>query len=81
MLLSLGVVILLGKGDWMINTISSKDKYNPYRLRLVSAITIFVSAIGLLIMTLVGGSEAVVSAILIPIVAVMVILMETWARY
>lgn len=79
-----GVLILLGRGDWLIsgyNTASKqkKEKYNLPRLRLVTSLTsicvAFISVVGYYV-----DDEAFMTCTVLPIAIIAVIHSNTWAK-
>ena len=84
--LILALVILVGKGDWMIagyNTVSPKEreKYNIKRLRIVLSVLMVVTALFVLSMLYTPPYLIGLTAQLLVIACIVgVILANTWAK-
>ena len=80
-----GILVLIGKGDWLIsgyNTASAEKRkqYNITRLRLlIGVLCIYVAAI-MLTMAFEPKVEGLLSIIIVPPTFVVVILANTWAK-
>lgn len=80
----MGVLILIGKGDWLIsgyNTATPEERaqYNTKRLRLVMGVTTILIA-GLLVVNVFYDKEWLVFATIFPIAILALILCNTWAK-
>ena len=80
----MGIVMLLGKGDWMIsgyNTASAEERaqYNIHRLRLVMGITAIIIGAIMAIAPFFEPRMIILIAI-IPITIPALILSNTWAK-
>jgi len=84
----LGVVVLIGKGDWMIagyNTASKerKDKVNIKRLRWLVAIVCWLAAVYSMLIVLFQGNNLasiLLTAFFVIITLLFVVLANTWAK-
>lgn len=80
-----GILVLIGKGDWLIsgyNTASAEKRkqYNITRLRLlIGVLCIYVAAI-MFTMAFEPKVEGLLSIIIVPPTFVVVILANTWAK-
>ena len=84
-LATMGVIIILGKGDWMIsgyNTASSEEKarYNIVRLRLITGLTVLGYPVVIILGKLIGLSGVVLGIIYLPILIITLVLGNTWAK-
>lgn len=84
LLIVLGILILIGKGDWAIsgyNTASPEEKaqYNIRRLRLITGLTSIAVAV---IMTLEAflNLKWLITATILPLCILVLILGNTWAK-
>lgn len=84
----LGIVILLGKGDFLIagyNTASQEDKekVNVTRMRIIVSSLLFIIATGDLIGLICAWSESAhdkFGVVILVLAVVSVVLLKTWAR-
>ena len=84
LLVVMGIVILLGKGDMLIsgyNTASPEERaqYNIRRLRLVMGIGIIAVA-GVVLLDAFFNTRWLIIATVVPISILIVILSNTWAK-
>lgn len=84
LLLVCGVLVLIGRGDWLIsgyNTASEerRAKYNIFRLRLVVGVMCIYVAIAEIVGYYIDSEVFMLCAIL-PAVVISMILTYTWAR-
>lgn len=84
-MITMGVLIILGKGDWMISgyntaSVEEKAKYNIVRLRIITGLTILVYTLVVLLGKLIGLSYVVLGIMYLPILIVALILGNTWAK-
>lgn len=76
----LGIVMLLGKGDFMIKKhYYDSGKYNIARLRIINALSFFLIVI-VSVLILLGVNEFVSASIILPAAIVLVVLQYTWAK-
>ena len=76
----LGVLMLLGKVDFMIKGhYIHSQRYNIARLRIINAATFFLAGL-LFILLLCDVSKVISVCIIIPTAIVLAILQYTWAR-
>lgn len=83
-LVALGILILIGKGDWAIsgyNTASPEEKaqYNIRRLRLLTGLTLLVVAI-IMVLDAILNLKWLIIATVLPICLLVLILGNTWAK-
>lgn len=81
----LSLMILLGKGDWMISQYrrlspEERARYNIHRLRVVCGILILLLAIALPILVLLDANEYIMGSVLITPTAIAVALSYTWCK-
>ncbi|MBR2013942.1 MAG: DUF3784 domain-containing protein [Alistipes sp.] len=85
LILIAGIVVLIGKGDWLIsgyNTAAAEKRkqYNITRLRLlIGVLCIYVAAI-LFATALEPKVEGLLSIVIVPPTLIVVILANTWAK-
>ena len=84
-LITMGVLIILGKGDWMIsgyNTASSEEKtrYNVVRLRIITGLTLLGYPLVVFLGKLIGLSIVVLGIMYLPVLIVALVLGNTWAK-
>lgn len=84
LLVVLGILILIGKGDWAIsgyNTASPEEKaqYNIRRLRLVMGLTSLAVAI-IMVLDALLNIEWLIIATVLPLCILVLILGNTWAK-
>lgn len=76
----LGIMILLGKGDFMIKSrYRDSGKFNLLRLRVIHAIAFFLVVVAL-ILILLGVNEFVSACVIVPGAIILAILQYTWAK-
>ena len=85
-LLCIGLIILLGKGDWMISQYKrlspeERAKYNITRLRIVCSVLLIYIAIALLVCHLLGANEVITTTTILAPTIIGVILSYTWCKY
>lgn len=83
-LVALGILILIGKGDWAIsgyNTASPEEKaqYNIRRLRLLTGLTLLVVAV-IMVLDAVLHLRWLIFATVLPLCILVLILGNTWAK-
>lgn len=83
-LVALGILILIGKGDWAIsgyNTASPEEKaqYNIRRLRLLTGLTLLVVAV-IMVLDAILNLKWLIIATVLPICLLVLILGNTWAK-
>lgn len=79
------VVILMGRGDWLIsgyNRVSQEQRarYNLLRLRILTAMTLLVIVLFLWISYILNVNEVIKSSVILAIALIVVVLQYTWAR-
>lgn len=85
LILIAGIVVLIGKGDWLIsgyNTASAEKRkqYNITRLRLlIGVLCIYVAAI-MFATALEPKVEGLLGLVIVPPTLIVVILANTWAK-
>lgn len=84
LLIVLGVLILIGKGDWAIsgyNTASPEEKaqYNIRRLRLIMGLTSLIVA-AIMVLDAILNLEWLIIATVLPLCILVLILGNTWAK-
>ncbi len=84
LLVVLGILIVVGKGDWAIsgyNTATPEEKaqYNIRRLRLIMGITCLIVAVIMLLDAILNLKWLVIATIL-PLCILVLILGNTWAK-
>lgn len=84
LLVVLGILILIGKGDWAIsgyNTASPEEKaqYNIRRLRLIMGLTSLAVAI-IMVLDALLNIEWLIIATVLPLCILVLILGNTWAK-
>lgn len=83
-LVALGILILIGKGDWAIsgyNTASPEEKaqYNIRRLRLLTGLTLLVVAV-IMVLDAILNLKWLIIATVLPLCILVLILGNTWAK-
>ena len=83
-LVALGILILIGKGDWAIsgyNTASPEEKaqYNIRRLRLLTGLTLLVVAV-IMVLNAILNLKWLIIATVLPLCILVLILGNTWAK-
>lgn len=83
-LVALGILILIGKGDWAIsgyNTASPDEKaqYNIRRLRLLTGLTLLVVAV-IMVLDAILNLKWLIIATVLPLCILVLILGNTWAK-
>lgn len=83
-LVVLGILILVGKGDWAIssyNTASAEEKaqYNIRRLRLITGITSLAVAV-IMVLDAILNLKWLIIATVLPLCILVLILGNTWAK-
>ena len=83
-LVALGILILIGKGDWAIsgyNTASPEEKaqYNIRRLRLLTGLTLLVVAV-IMVLDAILNLKWLIFATVLPLCLLVLILGNTWAK-
>ena len=84
-LLICAIVILFGRGDWLLsgyNTASEEKRaqYNIVRLRAVTGIGLIVLALEIVAFQLTAASEAVSSSVILATALIMALLQYTYCR-
>ena len=83
-LVALGILILIGKGDWAIsgyNTASPEEKaqYNIRRLRLLTGLTLLVVAV-IMVLDAILNLKWLIFATVLPLCLLVLILGNTWTK-
>lgn len=79
-LVAMAIMLVLGKGDWMINTLKpARELYNFPKLRIINAALLVVVAVMIPFTPLIG-SELISALIIVGVSILGVVLMETWGR-
>lgn len=79
-LVAMAIMLVLGKGDWMINTLRpARELYNFPKLRIINAALLVVVAVMIPLTPLIG-SELISALIIVGVSILGVVLMETWGR-
>lgn len=83
-LVALGILILIGKGDWAIsgyNTASPEEKaqYNIRRLRLIMGLTSLAVAVIMMLDAILNLKWLIIATVL-PLCLLVLILGNTWAK-
>lgn len=83
-LCALGILILMGKGDWAIsgyNTASPEEKsqYNIHRLRLITGLTSLAVAV-IMVLDAILELKWLIIATVLPLCILVLILGNTWAK-
>lgn len=79
-LVTMAIILVLGKGDWMINTLKpARELYNFTKLRIINATVLVIVAVMVSLMQLIG-SELLFASIILGASILGFVLMETWGR-
>ena len=79
-LVTMAIILILGKGDWMINTLKpARELYNFPKLRIINAAVLVIVAVMVSLMQLIG-SELLFASIILGASILGFVLMETWGR-
>lgn len=79
-LVTMAIILILGKGDWMINTLKpARELYNFSKLRIINAAVLVIVAVMVSLMQLIG-SELLFASIILGASILGFVLMETWGR-
>lgn len=79
-LVTMAIILILGKGDWMINTLNpARELYNFPKLRIINAAVLVIVAVMVSLMQLIG-SELLFASIILGASILGFVLMETWGR-
>ena len=76
---AMAIVMIMGKGDWMINTPRRREGYNILRLRIVTALMLVFMAVMFPLIYFIGH-DTLFGGIILAGSLIGVVIMETWAR-